>query len=370
MFRVLHIMAGADAGGISSVVLNYYSFMDRQRFHFDIAVTTDMVGKNGALLQELGANIHRLPLKSNGVKAFESALKKLLQEHKYDAIHVHENETSYVALRVAKKCGIKRRIAHSHTTSLTSSLRGELRRLSGCVLNYHYATNVVGCGQLAGERVFGKRNMRRKKACVLPNAIDTERFGFDPEQRDALRRELALDGKFVIGMVGRLAPEKNHSFALECMGELVKEMPNVCFLIAGVGDEEAKIRSQIQELGLEANVIMLGRVDAIHALYQTFDVLVLPSHHEGFPVAAVEAMATGLPVLLSDTITRELSFGTAVQYLPLQKETWVTALRNVKSFEDRALRLNEVKANGLELRDTARMLERLYETGDIHDSVG
>ena len=63
--------------------------------------------------------------------------------------------------------------------------------------------------------------MRGKKACVLPNAIDTEQFSFDPEQRAALRQVMDLDGKFVVGMVGRLAPEKNHGFALECMAELV-----------------------------------------------------------------------------------------------------------------------------------------------------
>lgn len=369
MFRVLHIMAGADAGGISSVVLNYYKFIDRQRFCFDIALTTDAVGKNGALLQELGAQIYRLPLKSKSIKAFETALKKLLREQKYDAIHVHENETSYVALRIAKKCGIKRRVAHAHTISRTSSLRGRLRRLSGCVLNCHYATNVVGCGQLAGERVFGKRNMRRKNACVLPNAIDTQRFSYDPEERKAVRQALGLDGKFVIGMVGRLSGEKNYPFALKCFRELTAKDPTAQLLIAGNGPDEELLRRQVREFGIEECVTMLGRRDDIHALYQAFDVMIMPSLYEGFPVAAVEAMATGLPVMLADTITKELSFGTAVQYLPLQKEAWIEALLAQNFLGGRECRQHEVGNNGLDIRDTAGMLENLYETGDINGIV-
>ena len=103
MYRVLHIMAGADAGGISTVVLNYYRVLDRTKIHFDIAVTTDMIGQNAAEMEKLGAKIYRLPLKSTGLKAFDSALTELLKSGNYQAVHVHENETSYVALRIAKK---------------------------------------------------------------------------------------------------------------------------------------------------------------------------------------------------------------------------------------------------------------------------
>ena len=213
MYRVLHIMAGADAGGISTVVLNYYRVLDRTKIHFDIAVTTDMIGQNAAEMEKLGAKIYRLPLKSTGLKAFDSALTELLKNGNYQAVHVHENETSYVALRIAKKVGIPQRIAHAHTSSPCTSLKEELRRNSGCILNYHYATNVIGCGHLAGERVFGRFNMKRSKACVLPNAIDSEKFCFDARTRAEVRRELGVEDNFVVGMVGRLSDQKNYGKA-------------------------------------------------------------------------------------------------------------------------------------------------------------
>lgn len=370
MIRVLHIMAGADAGGISSVVLNYYRYIDREKFHFDIAVTTDMVGQNGKLLQELGSRIYHLPLKSQGIAVFERALENLLREETYDVIHVHESETSYVALRVAKKCGVKRRIAHSHTTAPTSTVKGELRRLSGCFFNYHYATNVVGCGQLAGERVFGKRNMRRKKACVLPNAIDTGKFCYDPCVRSEMRKTFQVEDKFVVGMVGRLARQKNYDFALELFRYVKEGIPDAHLLIAGNGPDEEKLRNYIRENDMTSYVTLLGRREDIHKLYQAFDVMIMPSLYEGFPVAAVEAMASGLPVLLADTITRELSFGSAVKYLHLKKDVWVEALKDCVNRPGREERQKEVQENGLDLHDTVHMLEQLYVTGEINDNCG
>ena len=362
MIRVLHIMGCSDAGGISSVVLNYYRHMDRTKVHFDIALTVPSVGQNALALQELGAQIHFLPLKSEGLSVFRQALEELLRKGEYDAIHVHENETSYVALAVAKKMGIRCRLAHSHTSSPYENIKSEIRRLSGCILNYHYATRVIGCGQLAGERVFGKWNMKRPKAVVLPNAIDTRKFAFDPDLRDEVRGELGLEGKYVLGMVGRLCEEKNYPFALELMAKLRQERPECMLVIAGNGEYQELIEEKIRELNLEDNVMLLGRRSDVHRLYQAFDVFLLPSFHEGFPVAAVEAMASGLPVLFSERITKELSFGSGAVYLPLaEPDAWLVRLREGKENDpERSIRQEEPRRNGLDIRDTAAMMETLY----------
>lgn len=363
MYRVLHIMAGADAGGISTVVLNYYRHLDRSKIQFDIALTGDKDGMNGRLLRELGAEFHTLPMKSRGLRAFEQALTGILQKNAYDAIHVHENETSYVALRVAKKAGIRQRIAHSHTSAPWVSVKQEIKRLSGCVLNYHYATAVIGCGRLAGDRIFGRLNMMRPRAMVLPNAIETERFVFDPQIRREVRQELGLEGKLAVGMIGRLSQEKNHAYALTIMEKLHGRMPETVLLLAGNGEEEDSIRRQISLRGMEQYVRLLGRRSDVERLYQGLDAVIMPSFHEGFPVAAVEAMTSGLPVLLSDTITKELDFGTA-RYLKLgDDEAWLRALESVQPDADRILPGREVRAHGLDIRDTAEQLETLYLSG-------
>lgn len=361
MIRVLHIMGCSDAGGISSVVLNYYRHMDRTKVRFDIGLTIPTVGQNGRALQELGARIHFLPLKSEGLAAFQKALETLLAQEKYDAVHVHESETCYVALAVAKKLGIPCRIAHSHTCSPWEGWKGEVRRLSGIVLNYHYATHVMGCGRLAGERVFGKYNMKRPKSMVLPNAVDTGRFAFNQQVRRQVRQELGVENNYVIGMVGRLAEEKNPGYGVELMPRLLERLPDAVLVMAGNGSEEEKLRQRIRELGLKDHVMLLGRRSDVDRLYQAFDLFLLPSFTEGFPVAAVEAMASGLPVLLSDAITDELKFGSAVTYLPLSEPGgWIREIAKWHQDDGRAARQKEPAENGLDIRSAAKRLEGIY----------
>ena len=361
MIRVLHVMGCADAGGISAVVLNYYRFIDRTKVHFDIALTVPEAGQNAHALQELGAEIFFLPLKSRGMQAFQHALADLLEKGQYDALHVHESETCYVALQVAKKLGIRCRIAHSHTCSPWEGWKGEVRRLSGVLLNYPVSTHVIGCGQRAGERVFGKWNMRRRKALVLPNAVDTGRFAYNEQIRREVRAELDVENCFVVGMVGRLSEEKNNGYGLELMPRILQKIPNAVLVVVGNGPDEEKFRAKIRELHLEKVVRQLGRRADVDRLYQAFDVYLLPSFTEGFPVAAVEAMSSGLPVLMSDAITRELKFGSAVSYLPLSDmDQWVRAAAKWQGDTGRSVRQTEPARNGLDIRDAAHTLEELY----------
>lgn len=363
MIRVLHIMAGADAGGISSVVLNYYRYINKEKIHFDAAITADMIGLNGSRLMELGVKIYKLPLKSKDISGYKKELKKLLLENKYDAIHVHENETSYVALKLAKQLGIPCRIAHAHTANPFSSIKGEIRRLSGCVLNEKYATNIIACGELAGEKIFGKRNMKSKKALVLPNSIDTTVFRYDSVIRTKIRKELSVNDKYVVGMVGRITHQKNNVYAIELFKKIHEKIKNSVLVIAGNGPDEQSMMDAVRHHGLEDNVIFLGRRNDVNRLYQAYDIYFLPSLYEGYPVAAVEAMAAGLPVMLSNTITRELEFGSAVNYISLnEKEEWVRVASNYINDTERSKRANEIKENGLDIRDTVHLLEKVYET--------
>ena len=362
MLRILHVMGCSDAGGISTVVRNYYQFMDRSRIHFDIALTVPEQGQNSRALEALGAHIFFLPMKSHDMEGFRLGLQKLLSEGHYDGIHVHEGETSFVALRIAYQMGIPCRIAHAHTTSPYEGIGSVFRRWAGCILNYRYATHVVGCGQLAGERIFGKNNMKRERAVVLPNAVDVQKFAFDPQVRTETRRRLGVEQKFVLGMVARLSDQKNIPFAVELMDLMREQLPEAVLLIVGNGENEQKIRDQIRNLHLEQQVRLLGRQASVEDMYQAFDLLLMPSLYEGYPLAAVEALSSGLPVVMSDKITRELQFSTGVSYLSLRdREAWIRTISGWKQDEFREQRQAEIPAHGLDIRDCVGLLQRIYE---------
>ena len=365
MYRVLHVMGCSDVGGISTVVLNYYSAINRERIHFDIALKTETAGRNAQALHDLGAEIFFLPLKSKGIKAFEISLEKILKENHYDAIHIHEGSTSFIASRVAKKMGIKKRVVHSHSAKKVSGVREYSRFLLSVFLNPIYATDLVACGELAGIRTYGKQNTKRKNYWVLPNAINTKRFVFDQTVRNEVREELSITNQFVIGMVGRIAFEKNYPYALRIMEKFHKKIPNSSLFIIGEGEKKKEVEFLIKKHKMQQYVKMLGKHSDVERYYQAFDALLLTSYNEGFPVAAVEAMASGLPVLLSKSITGELKFGTRVFYLPLDREDkWVDTLVMVSgeiSDETRAVHQQEVYDNGLDIEKAAKLLEKIYD---------
>ena len=366
MYKVLHILSGADGGGISNVVLNYYKNLDREKIQFDIAFLVNSEGYIADEFQKMGSEIFVLPLKSKSVKAYKQELEKILRRKQYDAIHIHENETSFVGLSVAKKMGIKQRIAHSHTSAPYVSLYGDIKRRIGCFLNYYFSSCVMACGVLAGDRIFGKRNMRKKKSIVLPNAIDLEKFKFNQEIRDVYRNELQITDKYVIGMVGRLAPEKNFLFGLKIVKKVHEKLPNAVFLIVGEGTEREEIETFIKINKMEEYVKLLGLREDVANLYQCFDVLIMPSIHEGFPLVAVEGIATGLYVLLSSKITSELECYTSVKYCSLDNlEDWVSEVIKNSCNTERENKVKELIKTNLNIKNATEELERIYLTGII-----
>ena len=361
--RILHIMGSADYGGIPSVVYNYMKFIDRNQFHFDFALNTHDLGTLGIEMRELGGSkFYYLPLRSQGINKYESSLTQLLRDEKFDAIHVHSGTTSYVDLRIAKKMGIPCRIAHAHaTTQMISGLKNTARMYSGRVFNRIYATKLIACGLRSGNDIFGKINMKSGKGLVLPNAIDTNRFIYDKETRTSIRKELGIsDDKYLIGMVAAFSPRKNHKFALSVLEELCITTPDVVMIFVGDG---ATLLNMVRYCGshdLTQNVRFLGKRMDVDRLYSAFDICILPSLMEGLPVCGVEAIAAGLPILLADNITHELDFGKNVRYLPLDKSIWSEALAQKVVNTNRGEGLNKVREHGYDIRDSVKILEKVY----------
>lgn len=363
-FRVLHIMGTLDIGGISSMVLNYYTWMDREKVRFDIAVTSTVLGQDAVTFQSMGSRIYTIPRKADGIKAYTDAVRKILSETHYDAVHVHERDTSYVALRIAKQMGVKKRVAHAHGAMPVRGRRAKARLLASAILNPIYATDLLACGILAGERTYGKINLKNRKFKVLPNAIDTERFAFNPEVRAKMRKELGVEDHFVLGMVGRLAPVKNIPFAIQLVEKMKEQIPDISLLLVGSGDMQPWLEQLVKKHNLDDTIHFLGPKGDPENYYQAFDALLLPSYSEGFPVAALEAMASGLPLIVSDTVTDELSFGSAVQYLSLNDpDKWLEVmqhLRETESENQRQSRQHEVKETGYNIREAVKIMKVIY----------
>lgn len=199
------------------------------------------------------------------------------------------------------------RIAHSHSTSNPKEWKKNLLKNALRPFSKKYATDYFACSELAGRYLFGDKTFNKGEVKIIHNAIDVEKFKYDPEARKKLRKEIGIkDSDFVIGHIGRFVEQKNHRFLIDIFTKVKKEKKNAKLVLVGQGPLREEIEERVKNLGLEKDVFFLGQRSDTNKLYSVFDVFCLPSLYEGLPVVGVEAQANGVPCVFSDRITKEI----------------------------------------------------------------
>jgi glycosyltransferase involved in cell wall biosynthesis len=155
------------------------------------------------------------------------------------------------------------------------------------------------------EPVLRRLRVPPDKITILGNGVDLERFGPRPDiDRSALRAGLGVPADaFVLGAVGRLVWEKGYRDIFDAAELLAGTHPNVHVVVAGPQDPEKRdgiTTVDLEEASRRGNVHFLGERLDVEALYHAFDAYVLASYREGFPRSAMEAAASGLPIIATD----------------------------------------------------------------------
>ena len=144
----------------------------------------------------------------------------------------------------------------------------------------------------------------REKFAVIPLGLELERFGAVDRQetRRRTREGLGLTPEtLAVGIVGRMVPIKNHELFLDVLAELRSTAPHpVLGVVVGAGEREAHLKAVAASLGLEDGILWLGWRRDLPELYSALDAVALTSHDEGTPVALLEALAAGVPVVARD----------------------------------------------------------------------
>ncbi len=352
--RVCCLCERWESGGIESFLCNVFTRMELRDLTVDIVASS------------LGESIFTRSLEKHGVHFFELSgsqrnvpenhrrFRELLKERKYDVVQVNAFHGLTLAyLRLAAEAGVPVRIAHGHNTALRWSLTRPLKmalhawakgRFTG------YATELWACSKGAAAFLFSKKELRKWGFTFIPNGIDVERFRFDQAAREQTRRELGIENCFVAGNVGRLCYQKNQSFLLEVLAELVKVYPASRLLLVGEGEDRDKLIKRARELGLTDKTLFLGNRRDVERLYWAMDVFAFPSRFEGFGIAAIEAQAAGLPVFCSEAVPEEARVTALVKALPLDPKAWAEALRTIPERR----RVEKELVSGLQIFDIAR----------------
>lgn len=355
--RVLHVVTHMNRGGLETMIMNYYRHIDRTKIQFDFL--THRAGKKDYddEIQKLGGKIYHLPpLNPFDKKGYLKKLDEFFRGHReYKIVHSHLDCMSAYPLRAAKKYGVPVRIAHSHNTSQERNLKYLVKLYSRSLIP-KYATDLFACGEKAGEWMF-----KNQSFVIMRNAIDSEKFVYDPEIAKQEKQSLGIEDKFVLGHVGRFNLQKNHEFLIETFSEVYKQNKNAVLLLIGTGELEERIHEKVRNLGLNDKVMFLGVREDIPELMQAMDVFVFPSLFEGLPVTLVEAQAAGLPCVISDTITKEIDIIKKVKVLDINGEIseWVKEIMKEKEREKEAYHMLEKE--GFDIKKNAEWLAEQYQ---------
>ncbi len=327
--KICHVIGDFVNGGVESVIYNYFSHMDLDKFEVHIIGHGIKVKACADRFSDMGFVIHNITPKSVNFTRSLAEMKAIFKENKFDIIHSHLTEWACVPMFLGWLCGVKVRINHSHMAEKPKGLKNKVYYGVRLQLGKLFATDYFACGEDAGRYLFGDREVDSGKVTILPNAIDFNKYCFNLSVRNKMRSALGLrDITMVIGHVGRFFEQKNHQFLVEIFKDYHEKNPNSVLLLFGDGELREKVEEKVNVLGLRDAVRFMGVQQNMSDWYQVMDIFVLPSLYEGLPVVGVEAQAVGLPCLFSDQITKEIGISSETKFLPINKGTkpWVESI--------------------------------------------
>lgn len=367
--RVLQIVTQMNQAGLESRLMDIYRNIDKNSVQFDFYTCRKEVGYFDAEIKAMGGKVfYNNPLRLKKIQSISKQFKSFLLDHtEYKIVHCHLNQWCGVVLKGAEQANVPVRIAHSRTSLQKLTIKN-------CIKNFvklstkRYATHYFAVSRKAGEWLFGKRMVDSGKVEIWPNAIDCKKFIYNPQKRKKMREALGLDNELTLIHIGNLRPEKNHAFIFQVFKQVLEKQPSAKLILVGGDMMGGTLQHLARENGINQSVQFLGSRSDVPDLLQAGDVFVFPSLYEGFPGAVLEAQASGLPCVISDTITDEVCLTAECVQLPLSAThtEWVDKileLSGTRRHNNYAL----LRSKGYDIRLLAKNMQDFYIEELKHD---
>lgn len=350
MKRVLCIVSSMDRGGAETFLMKIYRKLDKKNYQMDFCVTKKEPGYYDEEIKKMGGKIFVIPQKSkHPLKSFLK-LKKIVKEEKYySVLRTSQQSLATIDLIAAKFGGAKKLIYRSSNSNITGN---KIKKIVNKFFSFlpKIIPNVkIAPSTEAATFVFGKKQVDSGKVQILKNCLDYDLFRFNIDIRNKILKELNLKNKIVFGHVGRFNIQKNHQFLLDVFKQIHNKLSNSVLLLIGEGELFEQVKNQVLNYGLNDCVLFLGSKPNVNEYLMAMDILIFPSFFEGMPNVLIEAQATGLKCVVSDSITKEANITGLVKYLDLQLpiEDWTNLILNELNYNrcDKEKLFNEQKYN-------------------------
>ncbi len=368
MFKVLQITGTLARGGLETFVMNVYRTVDREKIQFDFLIHME----SGAYQQEvesLGGSVYYVPSRHKGFIQFYKNMDAFFSVHakEYCAVHMHVSTLSSIeALYFAKKYGIKIRVIHSHSSSVKGNKLHYIFHYAMKSFVHDWATHYLGCSERAIKWLYQGTGIYDKVE-MIKNGIEVEKFRYNENVRNKVRKELGLDDCFVLGHVGRFTWVKNHKFIIEIFRHIKGMIPNSKLVLVGEGILLTEIKQQVKLYGLEKDVLFTGVRSDINELLQGFDCFLMPSFYEGLPVSLVEAQCAGLKVFGSNAISLDTKITPNMYFISLNEsaQRWAEIITEHYGLIIRDNVVKLISEAGFDISQTTQILTKIYLSSNV-----
>jgi glycosyltransferase involved in cell wall biosynthesis len=366
--RVVHLISGLEVGGAEKT-LHQIALGLRDR-GFDVTVASlTRVGPIGRQIAAEGVPVLSLGMRRgspspSGFLRLVGHLRRLSP----DVLQTWLYHADLLGAVAGRAVGVPAIAWNLRTSKLDLSPYRRLSRwtLAACA-RLSRLPDVVIVNSEAGRDSHAGLGYRPRRWVVIPNGFDLDLFRPDPAARAAFRREIgAKDGEILVGLIARFDPAKDHGTFLRAAGLLARRRPDVRFLMVGEGVtvQNATLSGLIKAEGLSEKVWLLGLRDDLPRVYAGLDIEALSSRAEGLPNVVGEAMAAGVPCVVTDVgDARRMVGETGVVILPGDAEALAAGLERLvaEGAETRRRRGVRARQRVAEEYGLARIVDRYAE---------
>ncbi len=304
-----------NVGGLSNHV--YYLCQALKNKGHEIHVITCEEGTSPVEENDNGVFVHRVsPYKIDtddftkwvmqlNFSIIEEATRLVINTGKFDLIHAHDWLSAFSAktlkwsFKIPMVCTI-----HATEYGRNRGIRTDMQRYISStewLLTYE-AWKIVVCSNYMRDQIMNIFGSPCDKIWVIPNGVDTEKFNFEFDWI-SFRRKFANDNEKIVFYVGRHVFEKGIHLLIESAPKIIENYNDTKFVIGGIGPMTEELKARVREMGIQSKVLFTGYMndEDRDKLYRVANAAVFPSLYEPFGIVALEAMAAGCPVVVSDT---------------------------------------------------------------------
>ncbi len=291
--KILHLISSSGMYGAEAVILSLMRTLGGGPNQSALGVFINPALPNVQLYERAmseGMETHAIECRGQVDRAVPAALRALVEGTGADLAHAHGYKADVYLYAALRGRGIPI-VSTCHTwydNDLLLWLYGGLDRF---VLRSFSRVAAVS-GEV--RRRLLRAGVREGRIELIRNGIDLGAFSL---RQGAYQGRPHREQGLRVGLVGRLDREKGIDIFLRASVQVLKEEPLARFAVAGEGPDRAKLQSLIEELGIGASVALLGRQEDMRAFYNSLDLMVSSSRQEGLPIALLEGMASGLPLV-------------------------------------------------------------------------